>query len=208
MKNCHICLFVVLLACAAAAQTDPFARKPATTPAATAAAQENARIELFRQQVERLNDQVNAMRQENEQVEQRVTQTEQQQRAIAALQTENAKLRDEVKNLRAEIKDVRDELAQVKADRETLRKQITDDIIARITTLIEKQNAKPPVRGNSASSATGGKETGRLHTVERGQTLSEIAAAYKSSTDIIVKANNLKNPDALRIGQELFIPDP
>jgi LysM repeat protein len=58
------------------------------------------------------------------------------------------------------------------------------------------------------NTAATGKETGRLHTVEAGQTLSEIAAAYKTTQAAIIKANNMANANQLRIGQELFIPDP
>ena len=187
----YLCLALAACASAARAQSDPFARK---TTGATAAQQESARVEFYRQQTELLTERVNAMQQDTAQLEQRVSKID---RAITTLQNENAKLRDEVKALR-------DELAQVKADRETLRKQITDDIVTRITTVIEKQNAqKPPQRNN-----TTGKETGRVHVVEAGQTLSEIATAYKSTVAAITKANDLKNPNNLRVGQELFIPDP
>jgi len=200
MKNCHIYLFLALATCASAvcAQNDVFARRTTGANAAQQQQQqENARVEFYRQQTELLTERVNAMSQDTAQLEQRVSKIEPQLRAITTLQNENAKLRDEVKALR-------DELAQVKADRETLRKQITDDIVARITTVIEKQNAqKPPPRNNPT-----GKETGRVHVVEAGQTLSEIARAYKSTVAIIVQANNMKSADSLRVGQELFIPDP
>ena len=214
MKNCHILLFSAALGCAAAAHAqDFFARKTgaANAGAAGEAQRENARAELLLQQVERLAGQVDALRQDYAnleqraaQLEQRATQAEQraaqaaeQQRAVAALQDENAKLRDSVQALRGD-------LAQVKADRETLRKQITDDLAAKIAAAIEKQNTARPGRppGNAD-----GKETGRLHVVEAGQSLSEIATAYKSTVAVIMKANNLADANKLRIGQELFIPD-
>ena len=220
MKNCHILFLFAALGCATVVSAqDIFSRK--TTTVANEAQRENARAELLLQQVERLAGQVDELRNNNAQLEQRLTQAEQravdagpQQRAITALQNENTKLQTENAKLRDDVKTLRDEIGQVKAERETLRKQITDDIMARITKIIEAQNTRAtPGRGTtttpatSGNSATGGKETGRLHTVEAGQNLTDIAAAYKSSVDAIVKANNLKNPNVLRVGQELFIPD-
>lgn len=48
--------------------------------------------------------------------------------------------------------------------------------------------------------------SGRTHTVARGETLSAIAAAYRVNSRAIIQANNLSNPDNLRVGQELVIP--
>jgi LysM repeat protein len=43
--------------------------------------------------------------------------------------------------------------------------------------------------------------------VKPGETLSEIAKAYGVRISVITKSNNLKNPDDLRVGQTLFIPE-
>ena len=43
-------------------------------------------------------------------------------------------------------------------------------------------------------------------TVEQGDTLSELADQFDSSVEAIMKANNLTNPDMIRIGQELVMP--
>jgi LysM repeat protein len=48
---------------------------------------------------------------------------------------------------------------------------------------------------------------GRYHTVSKGDTLSAIASAYNSNIQVIVKANNLKSANAIRIGQKIFIPE-
>ncbi len=65
--------------------------------------------------------------------------------------------------------------------------------------------SSPGAAGANAAPATGGSEQGYEHVVEKGQTLSAIAKAYKTSVDAIRKANNLKN-DTVYIGQKLFIP--
>ncbi len=193
MFHFYLCLTLLTFAQGTFAQ-DVFARKTTAAAPADVTPQENARIELFRQQTERLAERVNAMQEDYARLEQRLSQVEPQLKTLTTLQNENAKLRDDVKTLR-------DELAQVKADRETMRKQISDDIAGRITTLINQQNASVKTQKTAT-------ETGRLHVVEAGQTLSEIARAYKTTVAIITKANNMTSADRLRIGQELFIPDP
>lgn len=50
-------------------------------------------------------------------------------------------------------------------------------------------------------------ENGYEHIVQPGETLSEIAAVYHVKVNAIVKANNLKDPDSIREGQKLFIPE-
>ncbi|HLG71841.1 MAG TPA: LysM peptidoglycan-binding domain-containing protein [Chloroflexota bacterium] len=44
------------------------------------------------------------------------------------------------------------------------------------------------------------------YTVKPGDTLSSIATANKTTTDAIMRANNLSDPDKLQIGQRLVIP--
>ncbi len=55
--------------------------------------------------------------------------------------------------------------------------------------------------GASAEAAT-------VHSVRRGETLTEIAQAYKVSVQAIKDANNLNNANSLSIGQKLNIPAP
>ena len=50
-------------------------------------------------------------------------------------------------------------------------------------------------------------DTGIEHVVQPGETLSAIAQAYGVKIDTILKANNIKNANSIRVGQKLFIPD-
>jgi LysM repeat protein len=50
-------------------------------------------------------------------------------------------------------------------------------------------------------------ETGRKVTVKAGDELKAIAAAYNVSIFKIIEANKIADPDSLRIGQVLRIPD-
>ena len=79
-----------------------------------------------------------------------------------------------------------------------LRQEVVKDLSARMETLLHGQ-----------AGAGGGQrtESGVWHTVKTGQTLSEIAKAYNVPVNAIVRANSLKNPDSVRAGARLFIPD-
>lgn len=45
-----------------------------------------------------------------------------------------------------------------------------------------------------------------VHVVERGETLLRIAARYGTSLSNLVQANSIRNPDLIRIGQNLVVP--
>jgi LysM repeat protein len=49
--------------------------------------------------------------------------------------------------------------------------------------------------------------TGRNYTVQPGDELKQIAATYHMTVWQIIDANNIPNPDTLRVGQVLKIPD-
>ena len=46
----------------------------------------------------------------------------------------------------------------------------------------------------------------QVHIVRRGETLSSIAARYGTTTQAIVRANGLPNPNYIYAGQRLVIP--
>ena len=48
--------------------------------------------------------------------------------------------------------------------------------------------------------------SGELYTVQPGDTLFSIATRFGTTIQAIVEANNLANPDALQVGQQLIIP--
>ncbi len=45
------------------------------------------------------------------------------------------------------------------------------------------------------------------YVVQRGDELKNIAAQYRVDIFALIRANNIPNPDSLRVGQELRIPD-
>ena len=115
---------------------------------------------------------------------------------------------------------VRRDIQLIRAERETLKKEITDDLAARVEKIAARQQAEIRAAHPAAAtaSATGGTakraaagasagHTGYEHKVEKGQTLSVIAKGYGTTVEAIMKANKLANPSSIRVGQVLFIPE-
>jgi nucleoid-associated protein YgaU len=167
---------------------------------------EVARIAVNTQQMSvefrQLSEQLAVLNRNQELLESRLARLEAQVAAGPRPQDDIAALRRDIQLLRAE--------------RDTLRSEITGDLAARIETIAARQQAEinaakaaasgtAPARGGGVSAARAG--SGYEHKVERGQTLSEIARGYGKSVDSIMKANKITNPSSIRAGQVLFIPD-
>lgn len=92
-------------------------------------------------------------------------------------------------------------IQEVDRARENDKQEIIDRLTRAIDQMVRSQAAARPARSTARSGY------GYEHTVGPGETLSHIAAAYGVTTRVIIEANNLKNPDLLRAGQVLFIPE-
>ncbi len=75
------------------------------------------------------------------------------------------------------------------------------------------QPAQPAARSSSASSAASApaqpradKQAGSTHRVQPGETVYSIGRAYNVSPNAIIAANDLDNPNNVRIGTDLVIP--
>ena len=140
-----------------------------------------------------------------------------------ALKSELSKFRSEVRQLRAQTA-TKDPAAVTRADleglaksiREVDRKRIQDKdlILKEMKSFLQSapKGANPP-----AAPPRSGK--GFNHTVEAGETISAIIAAYNTklksqsvknriTLKSVLDANPNLNPRTMRIGQSLFIPDP
>lgn len=69
--------------------------------------------------------------------------------------------------------------------------------------LVLTSNLFAPPTSAELSKSSGTRKT--YHSVRSGETLSSIARKYKTSVSKIIKLNNLKNPDRLKIGQKLRV---
>ena len=151
-----------------------------------------ARVETTTQQMSlefrQLSEQMSEIRRNQQELDTRLNRMEAQLASGGRTQSEITALQRDIQMLRA--------------DRETLKREITNDLAARIEKVA---NARPSA---PAAAPTPNKpRTGYEHKVEKGQTLSEIARGYGKSVDSIMKANNIKDASTLRVGQVLFIPD-
>lgn len=83
------------------------------------------------------------------------------------------------------------------AARTRMRREVVKELSGKMAGIMESHTPAPAARTQS----------GYEHTVKPGETLSEIASAYGVKIGAITRANKLKNPDDLRVGQTLFIPE-
>lgn len=114
-------------------------------------------------------------------------------REVDAVRTQ---LRSNGDDAAARLDRVETSLKSADAAHEQLRKEIVDDITGKMAGMMKQRSA-----------SGGGSRNGYEHVVQPGQTLSEIAPAYKSTVAAIVRANKLSSPDNIRVGQTLFIPE-
>ena len=145
------------------------------------------------------------------------------------------RLHNDITNLKASVERLEQRLDGIEAGREDVYEQISDSQASRersatqhateiealnskliaqkkAQALREKQmvsNLSKTMAGiiEKSAATSGGSVSGVEHPVQAGETLSEIAAAYGVKTKAIIKANRMKNPDDLKIGQLLIIPD-
>jgi LysM repeat protein len=73
-------------------------------------------------------------------------------------------------------------------------------------TATPRPTAVPPTPTAVASSPPAA-QASRTYIVQRGDQLKQIAASYGVSIWKIIDANDIPNPDSLRVGQVLEIPD-
>ena len=100
----------------------------------------------------------------------------------------------------ARIEAVERQVQAVNKAREQARAAIVEEISRKVAGLVAQSSARSASAGNSS-------EYGYEYVVKQGDTLSEIAKAYKVSMNSILKANRLKDGRSIRVGQKLFIPE-
>lgn len=122
---------------------------------------------------------------------------------VEALQFTQQKLQQQVDDLKAQVIELR--RAGSTTDLQALEARINavDEARKRDNKVLVDQLAKELARlGGQTGAIAGGGE----HVVQKGESLSTIAKQYGVSVDALAKANNLANPNELKIGQKLIIP--
>ncbi len=129
---------------------------------------------------------------------------------VSRFQSDAASLRADIEALKSEVAGLRAENARLKA--EQARQGATMDALPeKISKLVAAQMPKappppPPASGSGKKTPSAADLPHYEHTVASGDTVSTIAQAYGVTSADIIRANNLKNANAIRAGQTLIIP--
>ena len=179
---------------------------------AAACAQDDA----TQQQINKLNGQIQDLQETQaaqakhiEALEKEISDLRDKSNSPGATDTANA---DDLKKLADQVQEI-DKKRQ--ADRELILKEI--EKLGKVSGGSATSHKTPPaisttVADNPASAATG-PQKGYEYSIQRNDTLSIVAKAYrdqgiKVTADQILKANPGLNPNALKVGQKIFIPAP
>lgn len=129
---------------------------------------------------------------------------------LETMEIELRQIRQDIANLRsagaqdeatrARLNEIDSRLAALDAARAADKQAIVDQLSGNVAKLMAGASTGQP----KPSGAAAGK--GQEHVVRQGETLSSIAAAYKIKTSALAEANGITNPDSLRAGQKLAIP--
>jgi len=115
-----------------------------------------------------------------------------------------------VQPLQARLDDLETRIRAVDAARERDKQEIVDKLSSKITQIVsssKSSGSSSARKQGSKKSSSSGSQTGYEHEVQSGETLSAIAAAYGVSTKVVLDNNDIKDPNRLRVGQKLFIPE-
>ncbi len=80
-------------------------------------------------------------------------------------------------------------------------KRATTIIMEEIRKLEKARAQRPPTRAGEVM-------RGYEHTVQSGESLSTIARKYGTTIPAITEANGMSDPNAIRVGQTIFVPAP
>jgi LysM repeat protein len=130
---------------------------------------------------------------------------------LRALQFNQERMQEQIRELHTELLELRRAAGAVSArDLEQLetRLRAMDAARERDKQVILDQLAKELIAISTArgAAAGGAAATGIEHIVKPGENLSAIAKQHGVGVSDIARANNLANPDEIRVGQRLIIP--
>jgi len=142
-----------------------------------------------------------------------------------------SRLRADVEDLQFKQQQMQKDIAKIQEDLQTLRRSSVaapagdlEALQARVDALdaarqkdkqaiidhLAKELAAlnlPRASGKAAAATEGAATTeGKEHVVTKGETLTTIAKAFGVSVEDLKKANNITNPNEIKVGQKLIIP--
>ena len=185
LNSLLLCAMVVSASSGCATYHDQHARRDVA---------EREDILLVREEIRRLAGRIEGLELEMGQLQRDQDEQRADFRQFSRSQAENIEQR--LASLESRVRDV-----------DGARQKDKQEIIDHLSKTIEQLVASRQTARQSQSARTTHSGYGYEHVVDAGETLSHIAAAYGVTTQTIVEANDLQNPDRLRIGQTLFIPE-
>jgi LysM repeat protein len=88
-----------------------------------------------------------------------------------------------------------------------MRRELADDLSTRMEAILQTQARTAAAAQRAVATGPRAPQAGYEHVVQTGETLSEIARAYGVTANAILQANQMRDPNVLRVGQKLFIPE-
>lgn len=117
-----------------------------------------------------------------------------------ATQAKNAQ--GQLQTLQARIDELDSRLRNLEAQRERDKKEIVDTLSGNISKIMSRSSSSSAARQNKRTA-----DSGYEHEIQNGESLSAIAAAYGTTVKAIMDNNDIKDPNKVRVGQKLFIPE-
>jgi LysM repeat protein len=169
-----------------------------------------AQDDATQQQINKLNGQVQDLLDAQALQAKRITALEKEINELHDKPTASGANPDDLQKLADQVQEL---AKKQQADNDLILKEIGK--LGKVGGSPSGRKSTPGVTTNAAtaSSNTGGKESGYQYKVAVGDTLSIIAKAYrdqgiKVTAEQILKANPGLNPNSLKVGQKIFIPAP
>ncbi|MBN2190059.1 MAG: LysM peptidoglycan-binding domain-containing protein [Candidatus Aureabacteria bacterium] len=116
--------------------------------------------------------------------------------------------------LKASLRKISDELVELKKEAErlsllyaNLEKKLDDKINAVIDEVAsENEEIRKEIKAIKTAKSRSPEASGDIHTVKSGETLSAIAKSYGITIVSLMEANNIDDPNMIKIGDRLIIP--
>jgi LysM repeat protein len=162
-------------------------------------------VQLVRTQVNEkvigMEDRLNALEGRTDAVEKRLDDMQKQLSEID--ESFSSRLSQQMTQSQDELKKAREEMTSEMSKKMGI---VIEEVVKENQKIADKLNAMQ--RGRTTVSSDSGTPggNGTYHTVETGQSLSKIASLYGVTVEEIMKANEMDDPNKLKIGQKLFIP--
>lgn len=159
------------------------------------AMQEREDVLLVQEDIRRLSGRVEGLELELERLHRELASQRDEQERFVNTQVQGTETR---------LSGLERRIQEVDNAREKDKKEIVDRLSSTMAEMMRNQQQATRQQAQARTTHSG---YGYEHTVAAGETLSHIASAYGVTTRVIVDANKLENPDRLRVGQKLFIPE-